>query len=316
MTALARGNSIRKLLLRLLAVAFIPLVLLLTYFVWRYADGERRIIEARRFDTVNNLQFLLDAEVRSVRATIEALAASPTLQANDLPAFQTYARSFVGPRIALIALLEPSGQQVMSTDVPSGEPLPKRPDMTLFADALAGKTMVSDVVVGTLLKRPLVSVAVPVMREGVVAYVMSAVLFPERFLHLFAEAGVNPNWAAAVVDKHGRFVTRNLRPEATVGQMARPELGAVARGNEDEGEFLNTTLEGVKTGNSFRRSKITGWTSVVGVPTSVLYAPYRAALWWMFAGVAAVVALSLYLASSISAQISRTILSFGTTSSR
>jgi two-component sensor histidine kinase len=311
MTALARGNSIRNLLLRLLAVAFIPLVLLLAFFVWRYADSERRIIESRRFDTVNNLTFLLDAEVRSVRATIETLAASPTLQANDLPAFHTYARNFVGSRIALIALLQPSGQQALSTAVPFGEALPIRPDMTLFADVLAGKSMVSDVVVGSLLKRPLISVAVPVLREGVVAYVMSAVLFPERFLPLFAEAGVNPSWAAAVVDRQGRFVTRNIRPEATLGQMARPELGAVARGLDDEGEFFNTTLEGVKTGNSFKRSKVTGWTAVVAVPTNVLYAPYRSALWWIIAGITAVVALSLFLASSISAQISRTISSFG-----
>ncbi len=311
MTALAPGNSIRNLLLRLLVVAFVPLVLLLSFFVWRYADSERRVVEARRLDTVSNLSFLVDAEVRSIRATIEALAVSPTLDAKDWPAFRTYAKSFVGPRIALIALLESSGQQVMSTAVPAGEPLPKRADMSMFADALAGKSMVSDVIIGTLLQRPLVTVVVPVQRDGAVAYLISAVLLPERLLSLFAEAGVNPSWAAAVVDRQGRFVARNLSPEATVGQMARPELGAVARGVDDQGEFFNTTLEGVQTGNSFRRSKVTGWTTVVSVPTTVLYAAYRSALWWMIAGIAGVVMLSLYLASLITNQISRTISSFG-----
>jgi len=85
-------------------------------------------------------------------------------------------------------------------------------------------------------------------------------------------------WPAAVVDRQGKFIARNLLGEKYVGQQSRPELGEAARGPDDIGSFDNTTLEGIVTGNSFRRSPVTGWTSVVSVPRDVLLAPFRRTL--------------------------------------
>ena len=141
--------------------------------------------------------------------------------------------------------------------------------------------MISDVVFGTAVKRPIISIAAPVTRDGVVIYVISAVVYPEYLSKLFTQAEVNQEWAAAVVDRQGRFVVRNINTEQMIGIPARPKLISAARGSSAIGTFDNTTYEGVSTTNSFRRSELTGWTSVVSVPTAVLTGPLRTTIAWV-----------------------------------
>ena len=306
----SRWDTIRGRLLALIAVVLVPSIVLMGLFAWRAADAERRVIEARRFDTVNNLSFLFDGEINAVKAALETLAASPDLARGDFAAFRPYAEAGLSGRIAVIAVLDATGQQFMSTAVPAGSPLPKRSDMTPFAEVFAGKTIVSDVLVGTVVKRPVVVVAAPIIRGGRVAYLLSAVIYPEQYSSLFATAGVNPDWAAAVVDRQGRFVSRNIRLEQYLGKPARPELAAAANGALNVGVFDNKTMEGVATGNSFRRSLVTGWTTVVSVPAPVLAGPLRKTTLWFVGSILAVALVSFAVASAMAARIGDSIRAF------
>ena len=303
--------SVRVLLNGLIAVSLLPALVLLGVFAWRASEAERQVIEARRTDIANNLSFLVDGDISVVKAMVATLASSPELIAGDFAAFRQHALASVGDRVAVLAVLEPGGQQVMSTIVPPGEPLPKRNDMSAFAEVLGGKTIVSDILQGSAVKRPVISVASPVMRDGHVAYILSAVVYPERLISYFAQAGVNPRWAAAVVDRQGQFVLRNLNLEKLIGKPARPEVVAAARGVADTGEFENRTMEGALTGNSFQRSSVTGWTAVVSVPADVLAGPSRLALTWLGASALCVGLMSWALARNLAVRISHSIGAFG-----
>ena len=261
------------------------------------------------------MTLLLDGEVAAVFAALSLLAQSPDLEAGNIPAFRRLAEKAVGQRIALVALLEASGQQVMSTFIPTGQPLPKRADMSVFEPVFRGTPIVSNIVFGTVTQRAIISIAVPVMREGRVVMVLSGVVYPERFLDLFIAARVNPKWAAAVVDRHNRFVSRNLDPGQYVGQTARPELGIAASGLPEVGTFENSTLEGVRTSNSFRRSTLTGWTSVVSVPKAVLAAPLNTAIKWIGASALTVGFMSLWLAFMLSRRITQSVEALGVAAS-
>ena len=303
--------SVRVLLNGLIAISLLPALVLLGIFAWRAGEAERQVIEARRTDIVSNLSYLVEGDISVVKAMVTSLASSPELINGDFAAFRQHALASVGDRVAVLAVLEPGGQQVMSTFVPPGEPLPKRDDMSPFAEVLNGKIIVSDILQGTAVKRPVISVASPVTRDGRVAYILSAVVYPERLVGYFAQAGVNPNWAAAVVDRRGKFVLRNLNLEQLMGKSARPEVVAAAGGVADSGEFDNRTIEGVPTGNSFRRSSVTGWTAVVSVPADVLAAPIRLALTWLGASAVGVGLFSWVLARSLAARLSHSIGAFG-----
>ena len=59
----SRQSSTQSRLLRVIAIVIIPAMLLCAYLSVRYAEAERRVIEAQRLDAVNNLTLLLVGEV-------------------------------------------------------------------------------------------------------------------------------------------------------------------------------------------------------------------------------------------------------------
>ena len=304
---LFRPQSIRTRLLSLLAVAIVPFIIAAVLLGGSYTNAELRVLQTKRFDQVNNLSRLLDGEIRAADAIVATLAPSASLKTGDFAAFRLQATGALGDRIALLAVLEANGQQVFSTAIPEGESLPKSVNIGAFLAAFRGERIVSDVLRGTVAGRPVVTVAAPVFVAGQVKYVLSAVIYPEKLIGLFAEAGINPEWAAAVVDRQGKFVIRNLSPEKYIGEQARPELVQAARGADDTGVFSNRTVEGVDTENSFRRSTFTGWTSVVSVPSTVILAPFINTWVWVSGVVLAFTlasgAFAMFLADRISQNI-------------
>ncbi|MEP6826665.1 MAG: HWE histidine kinase domain-containing protein, partial [Aestuariivirga sp.] len=151
-------------------------------------------------------------------------------------------------------------------------------------------------------------IAVPVFSEsnnvesGLAAEVSMSV-----FNHVFDDAGMSKSWVAAVVDQNGLFVARNVDAENRVGTTARPELGVAARGVATSGTFENVTWEGIPALNSFERSPITQWTSVVAVAKSELAAPVQQALAYTLLEGLAAVGLSLLAAAMMAARIAKPV---------
>ena len=303
-----RSRSIRAHLLALIAVIVLPLLGLSGWLAANRADAERRVIEARRFDMVNSLSFLVERELTRIEGILTGLAASPDLAANDLTAFRRGAIAAAqAPGIGAIVLYDQTGQQLVSTRVGAGQPLPSRDDLAPLTGAFEGQVVVSNVVQGAASQRPIVIVSVPVYRDGSIVYALAGSVVSGQLNKVFNEAGVPPAWTSAVVDRNGRFVTRSLNPERYAGEPARPELGVAAGGAADIGEFENVTLEGVRMANSFHRSSITGWTSVVAVPKDVLNAPLRQTMAVVLAWAVSILVLSLAAALLLAQRISLAI---------
>ena len=310
-SASERRTSVRWRLFKLSAAICLPFLIVIIFLGWRYADAERRVLEAKRFDQANNLSYLMDGEINAVMSVTKVLANMPSIKNGDFAAFREQAEAAKGDYIAVIAVIDETGQQMFSTAVPEGQPLPISSNTAAFSQVFEGKTIVSDVLLGTVVKRPLISVATPVVRDGRVVYTLSAVIYPEKFTDLFLRVEVNPAWASAIVDRNGKFVTRNLSPEKYIGQTARPELVMVARGIETFGTFNNTTFEGIVTGNSFRKSSYTGWTSVVSIPHGVLFAPLYQIFAWALAFALVISIGGILLAAAMAQRIAVNIQKFG-----
>ena len=99
-------------------------------------------------------------------------------------------------------------------------------------------------------------------------------------------------------------MARSLDAERRVGQLARPELGEAAR-------RANETPEGVLVLNAFRRSPLTGWTTVVAVPKATLTAPLRRYIAYLSLGGAGILLLTLALASLQAARIAEPVRKLG-----
>jgi PAS domain S-box-containing protein len=298
-------SSIFARLFYLTAGIGIPLAVLAAVLSWLYADAEKRIIEATRDEVAESAIHIMDGEVSRRIAALGALAAQLSEGTPDPAQFHRLA-TIVGRQIGEgIVLLDRSGQQLMSTRVAFGTPLPLSANIREFLPVFeTGKPYTSNIVLGTLTRQHFVIVAVPVMRDGQAAQALVMAVMPSVFETALKEAGVPPDWIAAVIDRNGDFIGRSRTPEVFIGKPARPELIKVAKSKQRSGNFANVTHEGVEVESSFRRSMLSDWTVVIAVPTKILFAPLYEK-WWLIGGSGiATVLLSLLLAAFAGRRIS------------
>jgi hypothetical protein len=235
--------------------------------------------------------------VRSVgfRQSYRFLAVSPSPQDGD-PPFDRQMRAALKIRGTSIVLLDTKAQQLINTNRPFGEPLPRAINTEMADRAVAtGKPQISDLIIGAVLRRPVLTVGVPVFRDGEVAYVLLMVLGPELLSALLLEQNLSPDWTATIFDRKGIIVARNRELGRFLGQAASPALWEKMAGTA-ENWFPSVTKEGIAVYSGIRRSPISGWTVAVGLPREFVDAPLRRARWVAYGGGATGLLVSLALA--------------------
>jgi PAS domain S-box-containing protein len=303
--ALRRPLTIRSLLTLLIAAVLVPLLVLNLYSAVRYADAERKIIEVQRFTVVGNVSELLHRDIEAIASTLRTLAVSPGFVDADPETFRRLAAAAAKPaRIDTVILYDNSGKPIVSTLPENDQSQAILKDMTPIDDALKGEPLyVSDLLPDRGGGRPMFLLSIPVSRSAGTRYVLSAMLKLDRFTSLFANAGVPAGWTVAFVDRNGMLLARNRNAEQFVGTAARPEVQAIARGSAPEGSFENVTLEDTPVSNVYRRSSLTGWLTVVAVPSQSMNAPLLRAFSLLALAGMALTAIGLTLASFLASRI-------------
>ena len=238
----------------------------------------------------------VDRQISAIQAELQVLAVSPSLQDDDLRDFDRQMRAALKIRGTAIVLLDTKAQQLINTNRPFGEPLPRAINTEMLDRAVeTGKPQISDLIIGAVLRRPVLTVGVPVFRDGEVVYVLLMVLEPEILSALLQEQNLPPDWTATIFDRKGIIVARNRELERFIGQPASLTLRQKMAGTA-ENWFPSVTKEGIAVYAGFRRSPISGWTVAVGLPKEFVDAPLRRARWIAFGGGAAGLLVSLALA--------------------
>jgi len=249
--------------------------LLLSYGLY---TNERARLDDSTLLAARALMRVVDAELIRSQSTAQALAASPYLRDGQLAAFYQQAREVlqttgVGNHFVLTDL---QGQQLVNTARAWGEPLPRIRDTTqLQRVASTGLPAISDLFTGAVLRTPVVSIDVPVLRNGTVVYVLSVGLVPNHFGKLLTDQKLPPEWIAGLLDAQHTIVARSLNPESTVGEKARPDFIQRLQ-RHPEGTLEGYSREGQPTFSAYTQSPVSGWTLGVGMKSTVLYqALYR-----------------------------------------
>ncbi|HEU4518709.1 MAG TPA: PDC sensor domain-containing protein, partial [Microvirga sp.] len=223
------------------AVALIvPTILFAGFLLWQVAEVEKARVaeEARR--TGQHVAVAVERELTGMVATLEALATSPSLDADDLAAFQDQAARAVRAPEARIGLRDREGRQLMHTQVPYGEPLPpavdREPDLKVLATR---QPYVSDVIEGAVVRRPLIAVDVPVLRAGEVRYVLHMSVPLSHWLKVLQGSVADPVASVGLIDRKGMFIARLRQHEQFAGRPAGDDIRAL-RG--DEGSVTRTNI--------------------------------------------------------------------------
>ena len=260
-----------------LAVA-LPFILLTAGIVWRLADNERETRREAILFSTQTLMNAVDAILNKQVAVAQLLATSPALQDDDLVAFRREAeRASPGLGGGWLVLSDEDGQQLMNLVRPVGEPLPHRPPdaMELQHRAIStGQVQISDVFTGAMVKAPVITVEVPVKRNGKPPLCLSVGMRPRIFLSLFEQWNLPEGWLAGLIDRNGNFIARSRNHEDNVGRPASKGFRAAARRSR-QGWNEMISLEGGTIANAHVTSPLSKWVIGLAADKALFEAPIR-----------------------------------------
>jgi two-component sensor histidine kinase len=277
---LARRLSLRVRLTFLIAGTMLPLILAAGIIVYQNYEAARRDAAERVLQATRGTMAAVDRELENIIAALQVLALSPALRDGDWTAFRHEAERFVSryPAGHTIVVAERSGQQVFNSGLAEGTPLPSKSDLDSVRIVFETRApYVSNVFIGAVAKRPLVTINVPILRGAEVIYDVSFDPPIERFLGMIDEQRLPPDWVTSIFDREAKHVARRPRLATEGLSRAAPSLTEqLAR--SDEGIATTVSLEGSTLLSAFTRSRETGWIVAMGLPRDTLVAPAQRSL--------------------------------------
>ena len=270
---------------------------------------QREELRKSTIQTARALTQAVDSHLVRALAVAHLLSTSDALARNDLSGFHRRAREVLAQAgLGTNAVLrDASGQQVVNTAVEFGAPLPGWQLTEEVRQVFAtGKPVISKLFMGPLLKKHILSVYVPVMVDGRVAYALAIGILPERFMDLLAAQNLPPQWIAGILDPDSTIVARTAGQEEFVGRKPPASLvEAIAR--EAQGMSELTTLDGVPALAFYSRSTTTGWSVAIAVPRHLLEGPLKRSILTAVIGMSILFAIGVGLAWLIGRHIAGSV---------
>lgn len=309
-----KPRTIRSSLVLLVVACVLPGFLISTFLIFDSYRLQRTLVIRDAVASARAIAAALDRDLSSLESGLHIMAAAPQLAANDLAGFDRHARDALASQNAHnYVLVDAEGNQLINTLRPFGAPLPGRggPPPASRGRLLRGvfendTTVLSDLFIGPVTGRPMMTMGVPVHQDGKVVYALSVGILSEHMATLLHRQRLPGGWIGAILDGTGTLIARTHEGERFVGQKAVPQLVSAAR-QASEGTFESVTLEGIQVIIAFSRSTVSNWTVAIGVPKATLEAELQRSLWMLIAATAALASMGLWLALHRSKRIAGAI---------
>ena len=259
----------------LVAGTMLPLIIFAVGIVVNNYEQDRRDATQRLLETVRNIRLVLDAEVQRMTSGLQVLSLTNALRDRDFEGFRRIAAGFLEQygKNGVVLVTDRDGRQVFSSINPDAATLPLRNNRDMVDKVFATKRpQYSNLFVGVVKKNLIVTVEVPVMRDGEVLYDISFSPPIEIFQAIIEQQLPGKEWTISIFDGDGVNFARVPNPQSTIGQRASPSLYAELF-RKPEATFSTVSLEGVPLVTSVARSSLTGWTVAAGIAEGSLVAP-------------------------------------------
>lgn len=277
-------------LARLIWLCMAPMVLLAVWLSWRHLDDldEQQQREARNL--ARNFMLANDRYLDARLKALNILAISPLADdPQGWPVLYRGAQGFLESFGSHVIYADEQRQMLFNTREPYGAALPRLPlSKGRSAAPLAletGKPQVGDLILGPVANRPLVAIAVPVLRPGRPTRLMLTTLDTRLFHERIEQLALPAGWSIVLRDGTGADIARRSPPGFDG-----------ARDVDAEHRFVV-------------RSELAAWSAVVEIPRAVDLADRREAL--LSLGASVLLAVGLGLAGGLLAgrRVSRQVAS-------
>jgi two-component sensor histidine kinase len=283
----------------LVAGTTLPLIIFAAGIVLHDYEKDRKEATQRVLETVRGIRFTLDAEMRRMTGGLQVLALTGALRGGDFANFDGMAASFLEQygKDGVILVADRGGQLLFSSVKAETAVLPKRNNRDMVERVFVSRQpQYSNIFEGSVKKKAILTVEVPVFRQGEVVYDVSFSPPLDVFQSIVEKQRPSADWTISMLDREGTVFARIPNPEASFGKHAARSLYDQMSEN-DEATISTVSLDGVPLITAYARSPLTGWTIAAGIPENSLVAP----LWrnLAFASVIGVVLLMTGLAFAV-----------------
>jgi diguanylate cyclase (GGDEF)-like protein len=300
--------SIRATLGLLVVVCVLPIALVAALLFISYYEREQIQLTANAVNRAKGFVLAVDREFAATESALLALSTSHRLATGDLEGFHHRAvEALPNVRADGILILDRTGQILLSTRRPYGEPLPKVADPKLLERILEkGKPGVSDLFLGPLTGQHIFAVGVPVKVDESIAYSLNATFTHQQFMELLKAQAFPVTWRVAITDGTNRIVARSHEIDKFLGKPVSPALLARMQ-TSDDGSLEAVTLDGVLVLTAYSRSPVTRWGVAVGIPKAELTAGLRHTLTGLVLATVGALGAGLWLAWFVGGRVARSI---------
>ncbi len=301
--------SIRARLIALVFACALPI--LLGYFAFA-RDADRREAQHVAQDAqmiARALAAAVDRDLDNGETAARALASQPSLATGDLAAFYAAARRLLRPEFPVygFVLSGADGVDLLDTRHPFGTPLPPSGNEADVRQVFErGEAVTSGLHRGNSAQPWVISIAVPVWREGQVAYALSVEQRPRRIAELLAGQQLPETWDAQVYDNHGRLVARSGDAVRGIGAPVPPALSAALRRSPSGMAVLPRAGQDIVNA-AYASTLSHGWTVTIGFPRYAARDLLGRSPGTTLAGIGALLGISLLLAWGIGGSIARDV---------
>jgi signal transduction histidine kinase len=300
-----RGRyRLRTYLLLLVLIATVPLLVAGGAITLWQAQERRNAVEHSLISTARSLVLAVDREVAASIAALDTLSVARVIDEREWTRFEALARDLSRKRgWDAVALLDESGRQHVNLNRRPGEDLPPSRSGAEHQTIRTGQPAVSNLFTGAVARKPIVTVAVPVVRAERALYALEAVIEPAVWRDLLQKQGVSQAWVLTLFDRDMKVIARSVEHERFLGREA-PSWMTQRFTNRVQGTAGGEALDGGDVVAGFHRSELTGWTVAVSAPAAILSGPFTGIVGIGAAIVAALFALSLLAALFVARRIS------------
>jgi hypothetical protein len=263
------NRALGKRLLLLAAAGILPVAAASAIAIHALVEQQQEQAGRAAVEVARALATAVDAELRRSISVVEALATSLRLERGELKEFYVEAQRVVASKPAWLAinLADPSGKVLFNTFVPYDAPPPAITERESFERAVESlKPAVGNLSKGNVTGLLGYTVRVPVIRNGKVRYVLTAVVNPDSIVEIISRQHVPGDGVISVFDARGMRVARSRAHKEYLGKPAAPTLQKLIEGDAREGSGVTYTMEGAQVVSAYSRLDQYGWTVAPGIP--------------------------------------------------
>ncbi len=266
---------------------------------------DREEATQRVLETVRSTRLTLDAEMRRMTGGLQVLALTDSLKRGDFESFRRIAAGFLDQygKDGVILVADREGRVLFSSLTPDTASLPLRNNREIVERVfVTGRPQYSNVFEGAVKRAMIVTVEVPVFRDGDVIYDISFSPPLETFQYILETQRPSKDWTLSILDGKGVVFGRVPNPKDTVGKRATPSV-LTPMLQKSEAVLPTVSLEGVSLISGFAHSLLTGWIVGAGITESSLVAP----LWRNLAIASAIGGVLLLIGLAFAVRMAATI---------